>query len=64
MKSNWGWTKDLPDNFSEVNAKAKIGSEAIESVYGSKFTYGSSARILYITSGGSEDWAFVRAFLF
>lgn len=45
-----------------MNAKAKIGSEAIESVHGSKFTYGSSARLLYIASGGSEDWAYVNFF--
>ena len=56
--TNWGYTSDLPPNYNDVMAKAKVGVDAIKSVYGTTFTYGSSARILYIASGGSEDWAY------
>jgi hypothetical protein len=55
--TTWGYTQTLPPNYSDLYAKAKLGSEAIQSVYGTRYTYGSSSNILYIGSGGSEDWA-------
>jgi murein tripeptide amidase MpaA len=55
--TTWGYTTDLPEDYPELEAKAKIGAEAIQSVYNTKWIYGSSSRILYVGSGGSEDWA-------
>ena len=80
-----GYTTQLPPDFTNLNAKAKIGADAISAVYGlfniyiifkiwcvltyvikwkyiylkggAPWVYGSSANILYIASGGSEDWA-------
>lgn len=60
--SNWGYTTGLPSNYDDVYAKAKIGALAAEKVHGNSFLVGSSARILYVASGGSEDWAYVRKF--
>jgi carboxypeptidase A2 len=35
-----------------------VGVDAIKSLNGLEFELGSSARILYINSGASEDWAY------
>ncbi|CAF0839173.1 unnamed protein product [Brachionus calyciflorus] len=55
--TSWGFTYDDPPNYDDLKAKAKIGVDAIKEVNGTVFTYGSSAQILYIASGGSDDWA-------
>jgi hypothetical protein len=34
---------------------------AIESVYGTKFRFGTGADILYPSAGGSDDWAKAKA---
>ncbi|CAF1578012.1 unnamed protein product, partial [Adineta ricciae] len=51
-----GYTKNDPPNFALLKAKAKIGADAIKSVNGRSYTIGSSAQLLYVASGGSEDW--------
>jgi hypothetical protein len=58
--TTWGYTTVKPSDFDNLNAKAKIGAEAIKAVYNdqkSPWVYGQSSTILYIASGGSEDWA-------
>lgn len=55
--TSWGYTYDDPPEFDDLKAKAKIATDAIRSVNGTVFTYGSSAQILYLASGGSDDWA-------
>jgi hypothetical protein len=35
-----------------------VGVDAIKAAGGPSFTLGSSARILYVSSGGSEDWTY------
>jgi len=56
--TTWGYTTNLPPNYTNLVAKSKIGADAIRAVYGgAAWVYGSSAQILYIASGGSEDWA-------
>ena len=55
--TTWGYTTALPPNYTDLVAKSKIGADAIRAVYGgAAWVYGSSAQILYIASGGSEDW--------
>jgi hypothetical protein len=56
--TNWGYTTSLPPNYADTVAKAQVGVDAIRKVNGLSFTLGSSARILYVASGGSEDWAY------
>ncbi|UJR37053.1 hypothetical protein I4U23_029758 [Adineta vaga] len=51
-----GYTGVDPPRFAELKAKAKIGADAIRSVNGRAYTIGSSAQLLYVASGGSEDW--------
>ncbi|CAF4264666.1 unnamed protein product [Rotaria sp. Silwood2] len=54
--TNWGYTVADPPNYALLKEKANIGAAAIKSVNGRSYTVGSSAQILYIASGGSEDW--------
>lgn len=54
--TNWGYTANLPDDYTQLAAKAAVGANAIQSINGRKYTIGSSAALLYVASGGSEDW--------
>jgi hypothetical protein len=56
--TNYGFTPSLPLNYDESVQRAQKGVDAIKAVNGLEFELGSSARILYINSGASEDWAF------
>jgi len=51
-------TTNIMPNFKELMAGAEIGVKAIKSINGISMTYGASANILYVASGGSEDWAY------
>lgn len=53
----WGWTYNLPSDYQELMRVANIGKDAIQQVNGVKFVTGSSTHLLYVSSGGSEDWA-------
>ncbi|CAF1248023.1 unnamed protein product [Rotaria magnacalcarata] len=53
---SWGYTTVDPPNYALLKQKAQIGANAIQSVNGRRYTLGSSAQLLYIASGGSEDW--------
>jgi len=58
----YGYTRTLPSDFADLNAKAQIGISGIKaSGDGNGWISGSSAVILYIASGGSEDWAYGTA---
>lgn len=52
----------VPPDFDDLDAKAKIGVAAIQSTYGQTgWVTGSSSKILYVASGGSEDWTYETA---
>ncbi|CAF4587988.1 unnamed protein product [Rotaria sp. Silwood1] len=51
-----GYTTADPPNFNLLKSKAKVSADAIRSVNGRVYTIGSSAQLLYVASGGSEDW--------
>ena len=79
--SPWGYTYNLPSDYTELMRVANIGKDAIQRVNGMiylisrlleliykeinyfgkfsgvKFVTGSSTHLLYVSSGGSEDWA-------
>lgn len=55
--TNWGYTPADPPSYAILKQKAAIGTKAIQSVNGRAYTIGSSSQLLYIASGGSEDWA-------
>ncbi|XP_012498339.1 PREDICTED: carboxypeptidase B [Propithecus coquereli] len=48
----------LPENNAELNAVAKAAVEKLASLYGTKYTYGPGAEIIYLAAGGSDDWAY------
>jgi len=54
--TNWGYTTADPPSYALLKQKSKIGADAIQAVNGRKYTIGSSAQLLYVASGGSEDW--------
>jgi len=54
--TNWGYTTADPPSYTILKQKAQIGANAIQAVNGRRYTIGSSAQLLYIPSGGSEDW--------
>ncbi|XP_077869608.1 carboxypeptidase A4-like [Saccoglossus kowalevskii] len=56
--TTWGYTLDLTDDHVTQTALASIGCDAIYSVHGTVYTYGTFADHLYIGSGLSQDWGY------
>jgi len=55
--TNWGYSANiLPATYTQLVAKAQIGANAIKAVNGRTYSIGSSSKLLYAASGGSEDW--------
>ncbi|XP_011505294.1 PREDICTED: carboxypeptidase B-like [Ceratosolen solmsi marchali] len=55
----WGFTKDLPKNWQVLHQIALKAAQSANN--GTNYTVGSSARVLYIAFGGSDDWAMEKA---
>ncbi|KAK4877366.1 hypothetical protein RN001_009872 [Aquatica leii] len=53
----WGYTSALPENHVELQSIAEDVNAAIVQAGGDEYTIGSSTNVLYIASGGSDDWA-------
>uniref|UniRef100_A0A915EL66 Peptidase M14 carboxypeptidase A domain-containing protein n=1 Tax=Ditylenchus dipsaci TaxID=166011 RepID=A0A915EL66_9BILA len=53
----WTCFKDLFQDVDELSTTALKAAQALQSVYGTKYTVGTGADTLYPASGGSEDWA-------
>ncbi|XP_072163476.1 carboxypeptidase B-like [Diadema setosum] len=51
-------TAVLPQEKDDHDAASAKAVNALQSVYGTSYTYGPSARTLYAASGCSEDWGF------
>lgn len=54
-------TKSFPEDIQDLVSVGKQGVNAIESVYGTKFRFGTGADILYPSAGGSDDWSKAKA---
>lgn len=54
----WGWTKELPKDYPDMERAAKSAAQALNSKFGTNYTVGSSTNVLYEASGGSDDWAY------
>ncbi|XP_063440738.1 carboxypeptidase B-like [Mytilus trossulus] len=54
----WGYTKDLPTDYTQLNAGAKAACDALEVDYGTKYQHGNIADIIYVASGSSADWTY------
>lgn len=53
----WGYDKELPDNWKDIDKLAWVGANAIKTATGRKYKVGSSAKLLYNAAGGSDDYA-------
>uniref|UniRef100_A0A7E4VWY0 ShKT domain-containing protein n=1 Tax=Panagrellus redivivus TaxID=6233 RepID=A0A7E4VWY0_PANRE len=51
----------FPEDINDLQDVGRRGVEAIESMYGTKFRFGTGADILYPSAGGSDDWAKAKA---
>jgi carboxypeptidase A2 len=59
--TTYGYTTAFPPNFAKLNATAAVGINAIASTYNERgWTCGSSSQMLYIASGGTEDWTYAQ----
>ncbi|KAI9551430.1 hypothetical protein GHT06_021763 [Daphnia sinensis] len=53
----WGYTADLPEDYPQLFDLAQNAVNSLTAVYGTQYTIGSSTNVLYVASGGSDDWA-------
>lgn len=53
----WGYAKELPDNWKQIDTMSKIGANSIKEATGRRYKVGSSAKLLYNAAGGSDDYA-------
>jgi len=53
----WGWTKDLPKDYSDMKRVALSAARALKSIHGTEYTVSSSTRAQQEGAGGSDDWA-------
>lgn len=54
----YAYTYTLPPNHAELQSLSKKAVSALQGLYNTRYTYGSSATTIYIASGGSDDWAY------
>ncbi|KAK8782959.1 hypothetical protein V5799_015700, partial [Amblyomma americanum] len=57
----WGYTALKPANYLELARAARVATAALEKVHGTKYNVGTSTSLLYVASGGSDDWALGEA---
>nr|CAD7402556.1 unnamed protein product [Timema poppensis] len=57
----WGHTKELPDDWRELDELARKAAEAIVKTGGPRFEVGSSSNVLSFGAGGADDFAKGRA---
>ncbi|KAK0424097.1 hypothetical protein QR680_008501 [Steinernema hermaphroditum] len=53
--------RSFPNDIFDLQTVGRKGVKAIESMYGTKFKFGTGADILYPSAGGSDDWAKAKA---
>jgi murein tripeptide amidase MpaA len=54
----WGWTNTLPADYNTMLSTLNDAAAAIRLVNGASYTVGASGRVLYATSGGSNDFTY------
>ncbi|XP_043558929.1 carboxypeptidase B-like isoform X1 [Chiloscyllium plagiosum] len=54
----YSYTYSLAYNHNELANLAQNAVLALQSLYGTQYTFGSGASSLYLASGGSDDWAY------
>ncbi|XP_068143640.1 zinc carboxypeptidase [Drosophila tropicalis] len=60
LLSPYGHTEEEePENYDDLNEVAKAYADAVLALpYGTSYNYGSVASVLYVASGGTNDWAY------
>merc|ERR1719270_1246412 len=53
----WGFTYRTPHDFTEMMDVGKRVTDVMEQHAGTRYEVGASSRMLYLASGGSDDWA-------
>ncbi|GBN00906.1 Carboxypeptidase A1 [Araneus ventricosus] len=56
----YGTTKKLPPNYTELSRVGQIGVAALSKKYGTQYSLGSIANIIYEAAGSSVDYAYVK----
>jgi len=54
--SPYGNTNSLPPDFPQMNLNMQAATDAIWGENGRTYAYGSVANVIYLASGGSNDW--------
>ncbi|KAK9885358.1 hypothetical protein WA026_010854 [Henosepilachna vigintioctopunctata] len=53
----WGYDRTLPSDYTDLDRVGRKAVEAIRQAGGPTYRLGSSGKLLYPASGGSDDWA-------
>jgi len=56
--SPWGWTYNYPADYDEMERFMIPAVDGVRSVNGRSYAYGTSANVIYIAAGGSDDCAY------
>ncbi|XP_077990869.1 carboxypeptidase B-like [Glandiceps talaboti] len=59
--SPWSYTYDYPEHLEIQNRTNKASVDALEAVYGTKYTYGPIAHTIYVATGSTADWGYGEA---
>ncbi|XP_018421865.1 PREDICTED: carboxypeptidase A1-like [Nanorana parkeri] len=54
----YGYTKNLAADHQELNELAKEAADALASLHGTRYTYGSTIATIYQADGTTTDWAY------
>ncbi|XP_048398139.1 carboxypeptidase B-like isoform X2 [Stegostoma tigrinum] len=54
----YSYTYSLAFNDNELANLAQNAVQALKSLYGTEYTFGSGSSSMYLASGGSDDWAY------
>jgi len=56
--SPWGYVATLPVDYPEQYRVMDIAVKALQATYGTVFSYGSIANVIYVASGSTVDWTY------
>jgi murein tripeptide amidase MpaA len=56
--SPWGYTYNLPPDYRQMETLMIAAYNGILSVNGRQYEYGTSANVIYIAAGGTDDWTY------
>jgi len=59
--SPWGYTTDLPKDYTIQNTLSASATDALSAVSGTQYQYGPIATTIYPASGSSADWTYAQA---